>query len=152
MSNRKRLITIAGAVGALLAAGAANAQDTRDTAVLAALSRFRLGDPIRVALLRSPFVGTFVAVRGDTLFFGTPKQPAMAFRINAVDSVWRAGRRTAHGFIVGSAIGLAAGAPSRDGATIGATAVGGAILGAFIGSRLRAWRLVYGDPAPASPF
>lgn len=62
-----------------------------DSAVAVVLSRFRPGQPIRVALLRNRWSGRFEAVRGDTLFFGPPHQPPMGVRFNAVDTVWRRG-------------------------------------------------------------
>lgn len=143
-------ISLAAAI-ALLCFGSseARAQTTaRDSLVLRALSRFEEGDRIRVALLRSPFVGAYMGTRGDTVFFGKPNEPPMAFRFNAVDSLWRVGRRTRSGAIAGMMIGLLAAVASRDAATIGAAGAGGAALGAFVGSRFRRWRLVYGNPSP----
>lgn len=137
------------------------AQTTRDSAVARALSGFAEGDRIRVALLRSPFVGRYMSTRGDTLFFGTPGQPPMAFRFNAVDSLWRYDRATARGAWIGAVVGAAAGVAvyalagedDRRGAgnALGIAAigtVGGAALGALIGTGFRRWRLVYGNPRP----
>ena len=142
--------SLAAAIALLcLGSAAARAQPTaRDSLVLRALSRFQEGDRIRVALLRSPFVGTYVATRGDTLFFGTPGQPPMAFRLNAVDSLWRVGSLRAHGSGLGALFGLAAGVAARDGEIAVGTTIGGATLGWLIGSRFRRWRLVYGNPHP----
>jgi hypothetical protein len=115
---------------------------------------FTEGDRIRVALLRSPFVGSYVGTRGDTLFFGTPGQPPMAFRFNAVDSIWRPGRATTHGAWIGAIVGgAAAGAAHAFGNAVDGTAAiigpfGGAAIGAIIGSAIKRWRLVYGDAEP----
>jgi hypothetical protein len=143
-------ISLAAAIGLLcLGSAAARAQPTaRDSLVLHALSRFQEGDRIRVALLRSPFVGRYVATRGDTLFFGTPGQPPMAFRLNAVDSLWRVARESGRGAVVGGLVGLAAGLVARDLETGAATVSAGALVGWLIGSRLTRWRLVYGNPQP----
>jgi hypothetical protein len=142
--------SLAAAIALLcLGSAAARAQTTaRDSLVLRALSRFQEGDRIRVALLRSPFVGTYVGTRGDTLFFGTPGQPPMAFRLNAVDSLWRVGGFAGRGAILGALAGLAAGIVSRDGETAAGAIVGGGAAGWLIGSRFRRWRLVYGNPRP----
>lgn len=144
-----------------LGASEARAQTTaRDSLVLRALSRFQEGDRIRVALLRSPFVGSFMGTRGDTVFFGTPGQPPMAFRFNAVDSVWRVGRATAAGTWIGAVVGAASGAAAyaltendaRSAGTgvvsAGVGALGGAVIGALVGRGFRRWRLVYGNPQP----
>lgn len=141
-----------------LGSAAARAQTTaRDSLVLHALSQFQEGDRIRVALLRSPFVGTYMGSRGDTLFFGTPGQPPMAFRFNAVDSLWRVGSRARSGAWIGASVGAAAGlayfAGTADGAarTAGKAAVSaavGAAFGAVIGKLFTRWRLVYGNPQP----
>jgi hypothetical protein len=154
---------LAAAVGLLcLGAAGARAQVTaRDSLVLRALSRFEEGDRIRVALLRSPFVGTYMGTRGDTVFFGTPGQPPMAFRFNAVDSLWRVGRGTRGGAWIGAVIGAVSGlavyalAAEDEARTTGrglaATAVGalgGAALGALVGKGFRNWRLIYGNPRP----
>lgn len=83
------------------------AQSPRDSAVAIALSRFRVGHPIRVALLRSPWAGEFQRVGGDTLFFGSPGQPPMAIRFNAIDTVWRQGDHLRRGaWIGGTTLGL----------------------------------------------
>src|SRR5688500_4085026 len=140
----------------------ARAQPTaRDSLVLRALSRFEGGDRIRVALLRAPFVGSYVGTRGDTVFFGTPGQPPMAFRFHAVDSVWRVGRATARGpwsgALVGAGFGLLgvalrseddARGLTRGGLAVAATTGAGAAFGALLGRSLRSWRLVYADPKP----
>ena len=154
-------VSLAAAV-ALLCLGSteARAQTTaRDSLVLRALSRFEEGDRIRVALLRSPFVGTYVGIRGDTMFFGSPGQPPMAFRFNAVDSVWRVGRATRRGALLGAALGAVSGlvyhaaAAENDArgagvvATAGFAAVG-ALVGGTIGRLFKGWRLVYGNPRP----
>ena len=142
----------------------ARAQPTaRDSLVLRALSRFEEGDRIRVALLRSPFVGTYVGTRGDTVFFGTPGQPPMAFRFNAVDSLWRVGRATERGTWIGALAGAGLGllglallsehdprGLTEGGLAVAATTVGGAAFGALLGRSLRSWRLVYADPKPPS--
>lgn len=143
-------ISLAAAIALLcLGSAAARAQTTaRDSLVLRALSRFQEGDRIRVALLRSPFVGTYVATRGDTLFFGTPGQPPMAFRLNAVDSLWRVARASGRGAVLGGLLGLATGVAARDRETAVATILGGAVVGWLVGSRFRRWRLVYGNPRP----
>lgn len=132
----------------------------RDSLVLRALSHFREGDRIRVALLRSPFVGTFMGIRGDTVFFGKPNEPPMAFRFNAVDSVWRAGGATRRGAWTGAGVGavsafavhaVMAGADARIAGALATTMIGaasGAIIGALVGRGLRRWRLVYGNPSP----
>lgn len=137
------------------------AQPARDTSVARALAEFDEGDRIRVALLRSPFVGRYASTRGDTLFFGTPGQPPMAFRFNAVDSLWRHDRATWRGAWIGAAMGAAAGLAAYavmreddrrgagnafESAAIGTT--GGALIGALIGAGFRRWRLVYGNPQP----
>jgi hypothetical protein len=116
--------------------------------VLRALSRFQEGDRIRVALLRSPFVGRYAGIRGDTLFFGTPGQPPMAFRLNAVDSLWRVGGFSGRGAAFGALLGLAAGAVARDVRTAAGATFGGGAVGWMVGSRFRRWRLVFGDPRP----
>jgi hypothetical protein len=154
---------LAAAVGLLcLGAAGARAQVTaRDSSVLRALSHFQEGDRIRVALLRSPFVGSYVDARGDTLFFGTPGQPPMAFRFNAVDSLWRMSRMTRRGAWIGAAVGFAAGLgaaalEAQDDEGTGnkaqlVTAIGtvsGGIIGAVVGRGFRRWRLVYGNPRP----
>lgn len=140
----------------------ARAQTTaRDSLVLRALSRFEEGDRIRVALLRSPFVGTYMGTRGDTVFFGTPGQPPMAFRFNAVDSVWSVGRATTRGASIGALVGALSGllvfavtadddarTASTAFAATGAGIAGGAAIGALVGRGFRRWRLVYGNPRP----
>jgi hypothetical protein len=62
-----------------------------DSTLRRVLSAFAEGDPIRVALLRSRWAGTFMGMRGDTLFFGTVGQPPMGLLLNAVDTVWSRG-------------------------------------------------------------
>lgn len=143
-------ISLAAAIALLcLGSAAARAQTTaRDSLVLRALSRFQEGDRIRVALLRSPFVGSYVGTRGDTLFFGTPGEPPMAFRLNAVDSLWRVGGFSGRGAAFGALLGLAAGAAARDVGTAAGGMLGGGVIGWVIGSRFRRWRLVFGDPRP----
>ncbi|MGH7637702.1 MAG: hypothetical protein ACREOK_08615 [Gemmatimonadaceae bacterium] len=149
------------ALAILGCASAALAQPSRDSSVARALAEFDEGDRIRVALLRSPFVGRYVSTRGDTLFFGTPGQPPMAFRFNAVDSLWRHDRATSRGAWIGAVAGVASGfvayAATADGDRRGAGnalaiaaigTVGGAGLGAVIGTGFRRWRLVYGNPEP----
>lgn len=158
----KRLAHVAWMALAMLGSSMALlAQPARDSAVARALSGFEEGDRIRVALLRSPFVGRYLSTRGDTLFFGTPGQPPMAFRFNAVDSLWRYDRATARGAWVGAAVGAATGLAAfalqaeDDGRTagiaLGTAAIGtagGAVIGALIGAGVRRWRLVYGNPRP----
>jgi hypothetical protein len=143
-------ISLAAAIALLsLGSAAARAQTAaRDSLVLRALSRFQEGDRIRVALLRSPFVGRYVGTRGDTLFFGTPGQPPMAFRLNAVDSVWRIRGHAGRGAGLGALVGLIVGIVSRDGETAAAAIPGSAAVGWMIGARSRRWRLVYGNPQP----
>lgn len=144
-----------------LGASEARAQTTaRDSLVLHALSHFQEGDRIRVALLRSPFVGSYMGTRGDTVFFGTAGQPPMAFRFNAVDSIWRPARATTRGAWTGAAAGVLAGvaafavdrkASRSAGTVVVGTAIGalaGAAAGALVGRGFRRWRLVYGDPQP----
>ena len=138
----------------------ARAQTTaRDSLVLHALSRFEEGDRIRVALLRSAFVGAYMGTRGDTLFFGTPAEPPMGFRFNAVDSLWRIGNAARRGAWMGTALGAVAGlvyfAAARNARTAGTAvvsagigALGGAATGAVIGSLFSRWHLVYGNPRP----
>lgn len=160
---RKRLAHAAGLALALCgcSSAASLAQPTRDSSVARALSGFEEGDRIRVALLRSPFVGRYMSTRGDTLFFGTPGQPPMAFRFNAVDSLWRMGSASRRGAWIGAVLGAAAGlafyavaaedGARRPGIALGSTAigaVGGAAVGAVIGMSFTRWRLVYGDPHP----
>lgn len=155
--------SLAAAIGLLcLGASEARAQTAaRDSLVLRALSHFREGDRIRVALLRSPFVGAYMGTRGDTVFFGTPGQPPMAFRFNAVDSLWRVGRATSRGAWIGALVGAVAGlavhasTAADDARTAGSAlatsaigTAGGAVIGALVGSRYRRWRLVYGNPRP----
>ena len=155
--------SLAAAIGLFsLGATEARAQPTaRDSLVLRALSRFEEGDRIRVALLRSPFVGRYVGTRGDTVFFGTAGQPPMAFRFNAVDSIWRVGRATARGAWLGAAAGavsglaywaVAAGDGARDPeialGSAGVGAAAGAVIGGAIGMLFTRWRLIYGNPEP----
>lgn len=160
---RKRLAQTTWLAVALCACSSAVslAQPTSDSSLVRVLAGFEEGERIRVALLRSPFVGRFMNTRGDTLFFGTPGQPPMAFRFNAVDSVWRYDRATSRGGWIGAAVGVASGfavyALTADanrrgvGNALGIAAIGtvsGATLGALIGTGFRRWRLVYGNPRP----
>ncbi len=62
-----------------------------DSTLLRVLSTFTEGDPIRVALMRSRWTGTYMGTKGDTLFFGTVGKPPMGLRFNAVDTVWARG-------------------------------------------------------------
>ena len=128
-----------------------------DSAVARAMATFRVEDPIRVALLRSRFRGQFMGVTGDTVFFGSSGQPPMAFRFNAVDSIWAVGRATRKGALAGGIVGVAAGTlflgiggrpdegRSLSRAVLGSAvgAAGGALLGALIGSRFKAWKRLY---------
>jgi hypothetical protein len=125
-----------------------------DTAVARALTRFRAGQPIRVALLRNRWSGRFHGARGDTVFLGPADQPPMAVRFNAVDTIWRRGRATVAGAIAGAAAGaLVQGlsvALTRDGSRargrwLGQTAglvVAGGATGAIVGAGVRRWRRV----------
>lgn len=142
-----------------------SAQSPRDSAVASALSRFHPGQPIRVALLRSPWAGEFQRVGGDTLFFGSRDQPPMAIRFNAIDTLWRQANHSRRGaWIGGTTLGLAAfagaliGRLSNDtptssdlrGADIGAALAWGAglgvvggLAGGWIGSAFRRWVVIY---------
>lgn len=62
-----------------------------DSTLWRVLSTFSEGDPIRVALLRSRWTGSYMGTNGDTLFFGTVGKPPMGLRFNAVDTVWARG-------------------------------------------------------------
>lgn len=62
-----------------------------DSALRRVLATFSEGDPIRVALMRSRWTGTYMGTKGDTLFFGTVGKPPMGLRFNAVDTVWARG-------------------------------------------------------------
>jgi hypothetical protein len=151
-------------VAACIAVPAA-AQSARDSAVSEVLTRFRRGQPVQVALLRSRFAGRFERVGGDTLFFGSPGQPPMAFRFNAIDSLWRQADRSRRGaWIGGTTLGLLGFAAAiigrlsddtptsndlraRDvgvglawGAGLGAV---GALAGGWIGSGFKGWVVVY---------
>lgn len=141
------------------------AQPSRDSAVASALSRFHPGQPIRVALLRSPWAGEFQRVGGDTLFFGSRGQPPMAIRFNAIDTVWRQGNHYRRGaWIGGTTLGVAGfaaaliGGLSNDtptssglrGSDIGAALAWGAglglvggLAGGWIGSAFKRWVSVY---------
>lgn len=159
----RRVVGIASVVLALtLLARPAHAQTpgdsaaARDSAVGRVMAEFRVGAPIRVAMLRSRFRGEFMGVSGDTVFFGSAGQPPMAFRFNAVDSVWTVGRATRKGALGGAIVGAIAGAASQEssrpdrgtslsqwlaGGAVGAA--GGGLLGALIGSRFRTWKRLY---------
>ena len=159
----RRAVGIASiAVALLLASRPGHAQAPTDSAVAhdsavgSAMAAFRVGDPIRVAMLRSRFRGQFMGVSGDTVFFGSTGQQPMAFRFNAVDSIWKTGRATRTGAIGGAIVGAIAGAASQEstrpdrgtslsqwlvGGAVGAA--GGGLLGALIGSRFRTWKRLY---------
>ena len=154
---------LAAAIGLLcLGVTEARAQPTaRDSLVLRALSRFEKGDRIRVALLRSPFVGTYVGTRGDTVFFrdagaaadGVPIQcGGLGVARRARNGAWRlvgCSRSAVSGLAYWA---VAAGDGARDPKSrLGARGVGavaGAIMGSAIGMLFKRWRLVYGNPAP----
>jgi hypothetical protein len=137
----------------------AAAQSPRDSAVGHALSRFRPGQPIQVALERNRWTGRLERVGGDTLFFASRGQLPMAIRFNAIDTLWRRSNHTIRGVWNGGATGAllggfaaAAGESSNDtngnavhagllGAAIGGAL--GAITGGVIGSLVRRWQLAY---------
>ena len=156
-----RAASVVAALVALSQPAAAQAMSdsavAHDSAVARAMTTFRVEDPIRVALLRSRFRGQFMGVTGDTVFFGSSGQPPMAFRFNAVDSIWAVGRSTRRGALAGGIVGAFAGTlflgiggrpdegKSLSHAVLGSAvgAVGGGLLGALIGSRFRAWKRLY---------
>ena len=143
------------------------AQAGSDTTLARALSGITEGAPIRVALLRSRWTGSYMGTRGDSVFLGVPNQPPMVVLYNAVDTLWRAERATgvtarrgavwtgiAGGVFMAFVAGNFGGAEDvvpvgLVGAVSGAAI--GAIGGALIGSRLRHWRRVFAVPA-VSPF
>src|ERR1700741_5426617 len=91
-------------LGMALASSAA-AQTGGDSALVRALSGFRAGQPIQVALLRNRWTGEFRSVRGDTLFIGSRDQLAMALRFNALDTLWRRSSRRPRGAWIGGTSG-----------------------------------------------
>ena len=141
------------ALGALAASAATaqriEAQGSRDSAVARAVASLRDKDHLRVAFLRSRFVGAYMGSRGDTLFFGDAGEPPMAFRFNAVDTIWRARRGTRTGLTIGAVTGAVVGgalvngtAKTRVTGALGGSVAGG-ILGALIGRAARHWQRVY---------
>ena len=160
-----RLASIAALVA--ITPNAALAQVAADSTIVRVLADIPEGAPIRVALLRSRWTGSYMGTRGDSVFLGVPDQPPMVVLFNAVDTLWRSGtaarlgaQRGAlwGGLAGGGVMGIAAGnfGGSDDvlpvglvGALVGAAT--GAVGGALIGSRLRHWRRVYAVPA-VSPF
>ena len=83
----------------------------------------------------------------------------MAFRLNAVDSLWRFETATGRGATLGALLGtIAVGgmfmlseSEKEAGTLIPAALLGGLAggsAGALIGSGLRRWRLVFGDARP----
>lgn len=161
-----RRLCIAGALVASTTSDVA-AQASNDTTLARVLSTVTEGAPIRVALLRSRWTGSYMGTRGDSVFLGVPNQPPMVVLFNAVDTVWRAERATGvaarrgalwTGIAGGVFMGLAGGnlGGSEDVVPVGLVgavsgAAIGAVAGALIGSRLRHWRRVYAIPA-VSPF
>ena len=145
----------------------AGAQASSDTALVRALSSITEGAPIRVALLRSRWTGSYMGTRGDSVFLGVPNQPPMVVLYNAVDTLWRAERATGAtarrgaiwtGIAGGVFMAIAAGNLGDSGDVVPVGLVGalsgaaiGAIGGALIGTRLRHWRRVFAVPA-VSPF
>lgn len=143
----------------------AAAQSPSDSALVRALGPFQQGQPIRVALLRNRWAGEFRRVGGDTLFIGSRGDSAMAFRFNAVDTLWRQSSRSTRGawiggttgaLVVGFATAIVVGLGGAEGSSnlddtavagglLGAVAGGaiGALTGGLIGSRFRHWRRVY---------
>lgn len=138
----------------------AAAQAPGDSALIRALGEFRPGQPIRVALLRSRWVGDFERVAGDTLYFGTAGQQPMAIRFNAIDTLWRQTSAKDRGSVIGGvtlglvlgAVGVFAG--SDEGGDAGQVVQGaliggflgagiGSVVGGFVGSRSRLWIRVY---------
>jgi hypothetical protein len=144
----------------------ASSQAQSDSALSRALSSFRPGQLVQVALLRSRWSGEFRRVGGDTLFFGSRGDSAMAIRFNAIDTLWRRSSRSTRGTWIGGTtgallsgyasivwVGLAGeGGSSNDigtreiragllGVVAGAT-VGG-LTGALIGSTFKRWRRVF---------
>src|SRR5687767_1935217 len=138
----------------------ADAQTASDSALVRALSRFRPGQPVQVALMRNRWSGEFRRVGGDTLFFGTRNDSSMALRFNAIDTLWRRSSHSVRGaWIVGTAGALFGGftfavvagqaddidASAMEAGALGVVAGGavGAIAGGLIGSGFRRWRRVY---------
>jgi hypothetical protein len=129
-------------------------------ALTRALGELRAGQPIRVALLNARWVGNFERVAGDTLYFGSPNDRAMAIRFNAIDSLWRRESAGSRGsrmggltlgilFAAAGAIWVAdeGGGAGRAiggavlGGVLGATA--GSVVGGWVGSASRVWRRLY---------
>lgn len=139
-------------VALLCAPHQAGAQDARDSAVARAaraVATLRDNELIRVAFLRSRFVGHYMGTRGDTLLFGDPGNYPMAFRFNAVDTIWRSGRATWTGLTIGAITGgiaggvfVRGGTTARAAAVLGSAAAGG-VVGALIGRASRSWRRIY---------
>jgi hypothetical protein len=135
-------------------------QPMDSVALTRALGELRAGQPIRVALLSARWVGNFERVAGDTLYFGSPNDRAMAIRFNAIDTLWRhesAGSRgaTIGGWTLGLLLGAAGafvGADESGGASgalqggaagvfLGATI--GSVIGGMMGSTSQLWRRLY---------
>jgi hypothetical protein len=162
-------LTVASPVASPVAAQATfpdSAYFARDSAIWATLVGFTEGERMRVAMLRSRWVGRFQRIAGDTLYFGSPGQPPMALRFNAVDTLWRASTARGRGAWIGAAslavvggVGgaLVVGSGGSDGSSydvggkeLGGALIGtalgaglGAIVGSAIGSGFRTWRRVY---------
>jgi hypothetical protein len=145
-----KLLVAAVAVGVALPAAA---QSSRDTAVGEMLTRFRPGQPVQVALLRSRWTGRYERVGGDTLFIASRGQLPMAIRFNAIDTLWRQGDHFKRGaWIGGTTLGLLGGLTMmtlRD-ENIGAGLAWGAglgligvLTGGWIGSAFKRWVVVY---------
>jgi hypothetical protein len=138
-------------VAACIAAPAI-AQSSRDSVVNEVLTKFSPRQPIQVALLRSRWTGRFERVGGDTLFIASPGQLPMAFRFNAVDSLWRQGDHVGRGaWIGGTTLGVFGvvilNGLGREGfSTLGVGAglgLLGALTGGWIGSAFKRWVAVY---------
>ena len=146
------LVTLGVMAGSAALASRLDAQEARDAAVARAVGTLREGEPIRIALMRTRFAGRYAGSQGDTLFFGERGEhgePPMAFRLNAVDTLWRVIHPTRMGATIGVIAGAVAGGVlvggKADDAAVGVLggAVGGGLLGAVIGRASRSWRRIY---------
>lgn len=130
----------------------ATAQSPRDSVIGKALGAFRPGQPIQVALERSRWTGRFERASGDTLFIGSRGKPPMAFRFNAIDTLWRQHGHFSRGaWIGGTTFGVygmlvVRGLGGDGSSTLGAgAALGlvGALTGGLIGTAFKRWVVVY---------
>lgn len=136
--------------------GLADPSPGRDSSIARVISTFAIGQPIRFALLRSRWAGSYLGRNADTLFLGQRRQPPMVVKFNAIDTVWRASSGTRRGIWIGAVTGglvgpLIARAASDEavesrrtlarGFAVGAAS--GAVAGALVGRLFRQWNRVY---------